>query len=82
MSRGYSTAINKTTNPQLAELQTSKQQIDHQLIDELLICQWKLMKIDELMMEYWKKQLDKRLVIDLLRFPAWWPLPRQGPADI
>ena len=42
-SRGYSTAINKTTNPQLAELQTSKQQIDHQLIDQLLICRWKLM---------------------------------------
>ena len=37
---------------QIADLQTCKQQIDHQLIDELLICQWKLMKIDKLMMEY------------------------------
>ena len=37
------TAINKTTNPQMADLQTSKQQIDHQLMDQLLICQWKLM---------------------------------------
>ena len=31
---------------------------------ELLIYQWKLMKIDELMMDILEKQLDKRSVID------------------
>ena len=37
-------------NHQIADLQTSKQQIDHQLIDQLLIYQWKLVKIDQLVM--------------------------------
>ena len=37
---------------QIADLQTCKQQIDHQLMDQLLICQWKLAKIDKLVMEY------------------------------
>ena len=36
---------------QMADPQTSRQQIDHQLIDQLLIYQWKLVKIDKLMME-------------------------------
>ena len=37
---------------QIADLQTCKQQIDHRLMDQLLICQWKLAKIDKLVMEY------------------------------
>ena len=37
---------------QTADLQTSKQQIDHQLIDQLLIYQWKFAKIDKLVMDY------------------------------
>ena len=42
-------------NNQFSHLQTTKEQIDHQLIDELLICQWKLVTIDQLMMGNWKK---------------------------
>ena len=62
--RGVQSTI---SNHQIADLQTGKQQIDHQLIDELLICQWKLMKFDKLTMDNFEKLLTKRSVIDSIQ---------------
>ena len=41
-----------SSNHQIADLQTSKQQIDQLLIDQLLIYQWDLVEIDKQRMEY------------------------------
>ena len=69
-----------SNNHQFDDVQTSKQQINQQLLDQLLIDHGKLMKIDQLLIEYWKQ--DKRSVIGN-RFPPSLVAPlKQGPADL
>ena len=50
MVQGYS----KQYQHQLADLQTSKQQINQQPVDQLLIDPGKLIEIDQLLIEYFK----------------------------
>ena len=49
---GFQGVQSTSSNHQIADLQTSKQQIDQLLIDQLLIYQWDLVEIDKQRMEY------------------------------